>query len=50
MSWGFLRHEDRYQKPTIEGRNAAVIGVRVRARHQAGAGLVAEAVFAPSLS
>jgi uptake hydrogenase large subunit len=25
MSWGYLPHEDRYQKPTIEGRNAAVI-------------------------
>ncbi|MDJ0745027.1 MAG: nickel-dependent hydrogenase large subunit [Xenococcaceae cyanobacterium MO_167.B27] len=25
MSWGYLPHEDRYQKPTIEGRNSAVI-------------------------
>lgn len=23
-SWGYLPHEDKYQKPTIEGRNAAV--------------------------
>lgn len=25
VSWGYLPHEDRYQKPTIEGRSAAVI-------------------------
>jgi hydrogenase large subunit len=25
LSWGYLPHEDRYQKPTIEGRNAALI-------------------------
>ena len=25
MSWGYLPHEDKYNKPTIEGRNAAVI-------------------------
>lgn len=25
VSWGYLPHEDRYQKPTIEGRNAALI-------------------------
>ncbi len=25
MSWGYLPHEDRYQKPTIDGRNAALI-------------------------
>jgi len=25
ISWGYLPHEDRYQKPTIETRNAAVI-------------------------
>lgn len=25
VSWGYLPHEDRYNKPTIEGRNAAVI-------------------------
>lgn len=25
VSWGYLPHEDKYQKPTIEGRNAAVI-------------------------
>jgi hydrogenase large subunit len=24
VSWGYLPHEDRYQKPTVEGRNAAV--------------------------
>ncbi|MEA5499320.1 nickel-dependent hydrogenase large subunit [Limnoraphis robusta Tam1] len=25
MSWGYLPHEDRYQRPTIAGRNGAVI-------------------------
>ncbi len=25
MSWGYLPHEDRYQHPTVEGRNGAVI-------------------------
>ena len=25
MSWGYLPHEDKYQKPTIEGRDAALI-------------------------
>jgi hydrogenase large subunit len=25
LSWGYLPHEDRYQQPTIEGRDAAVI-------------------------
>jgi len=25
ISWGYLPHEDRYQKPTIESRNASVI-------------------------
>ncbi|ALA58064.1 nickel-dependent hydrogenase large subunit [Nitrospira moscoviensis] len=25
VSWGYLPHEDKYQKPTIEGRAAAVI-------------------------
>jgi uptake hydrogenase large subunit len=25
VSWGYLPHEDRYQKPTIDGRNAALI-------------------------
>jgi Ni,Fe-hydrogenase I large subunit len=25
ISWGYLPHPDRYQKPTIDGRNAAVI-------------------------
>jgi Ni,Fe-hydrogenase I large subunit len=25
MSWGYLPHEDRYQKPTVDGRNDAVI-------------------------
>jgi Ni,Fe-hydrogenase I large subunit len=25
LTWGYLPHEDRYQKPTIEGRNDAVI-------------------------
>jgi hydrogenase large subunit len=25
VSWGYLPHEDKYQKPTIDGRNAAVI-------------------------
>jgi hydrogenase large subunit len=25
ISWGYLPHEDRYQKPTIDGRNAALI-------------------------
>ena len=25
VTWGYLPHEDRYNKPTIEGRNAAVI-------------------------
>ncbi|BAP17912.1 nickel-dependent hydrogenase large subunit [cyanobacterium endosymbiont of Epithemia turgida] len=25
LTWGYLPHEDRYQKPTIESRNAAVI-------------------------
>lgn len=25
LSWGYLPHEDRYQEPTIDGRNAAVI-------------------------
>ncbi|MBW4566526.1 MAG: nickel-dependent hydrogenase large subunit [Tolypothrix carrinoi HA7290-LM1] len=25
VTWGYLPHEDRYQKPTIEGRNAATI-------------------------
>ncbi len=25
LSWGYLPHEDRYQKPTIEGRNDAVV-------------------------
>lgn len=25
ISWGYLPHEDKYQKPTIEGRNAALI-------------------------
>ena len=25
MSWGYLPHEDKYQRPTIEGRNAAMI-------------------------
>ncbi len=25
ITWGYLPHEDKYQKPTIEGRNAAVI-------------------------
>ena len=25
ISWGYLPQEDRYQKPTIEGRNAALI-------------------------
>ncbi|MBU6450368.1 MAG: nickel-dependent hydrogenase large subunit [Cyanobacteria bacterium REEB67] len=24
ISWGYLPHEDKYQKPTIEGRNAAL--------------------------
>jgi uptake hydrogenase large subunit len=24
VSWGYLPHEDKYQKPTIEGRNAAM--------------------------
>ncbi len=25
MTWGYLPHEDKYNKPTIDGRNAAVI-------------------------
>lgn len=25
VSWGYLPHEDKYNKPTIEGRNAAMI-------------------------
>src|ERR1700734_4310155 len=25
VSWGYLPHEDKYQKPTIDGRNAALI-------------------------
>ena len=25
VSWGYLPHEDKYNRPTIEGRNAAVI-------------------------
>jgi Ni,Fe-hydrogenase I large subunit len=25
VSWGYLPHEDKYQKPTIAGRNAAVL-------------------------
>ncbi|MCF6193459.1 MAG: nickel-dependent hydrogenase large subunit [Kangiellaceae bacterium] len=25
VSWGYLPHEDKYNKPTIEGRNSAVI-------------------------
>ena len=25
ISWGYLPHEDKYNKPTIEGRNAALI-------------------------
>ncbi|MGA1600307.1 MAG: nickel-dependent hydrogenase large subunit [bacterium] len=25
VTWGYIAHEDRYQKPTIEGRNAAMI-------------------------
>ncbi len=25
VSWGYLPHEDKYNKPTIEGRNAAVV-------------------------
>ena len=25
ISWGYLPHEDKYQKPTIDGRNAALI-------------------------
>jgi hydrogenase large subunit len=25
VSWGYLPHEDEYQKPTIDGRNAALI-------------------------
>ena len=25
VSWGYLPHEDKYNKPTIEGRNAALI-------------------------
>ncbi|MEM9694070.1 MAG: nickel-dependent hydrogenase large subunit, partial [Myxococcota bacterium] len=25
VTWGYLPHEDRYQNPTIDGRNAAVI-------------------------
>ncbi|MCF6275902.1 MAG: nickel-dependent hydrogenase large subunit, partial [Robiginitomaculum sp.] len=25
ISWGYLPHEDKYNKPTIEGRNAAMI-------------------------
>ena len=25
VTWGYLPHEDRYQKPTIEGRNSALI-------------------------
>ena len=25
MTWGYLPHEDKYQRPTIDGRNAAVI-------------------------
>jgi len=25
LSWGYLPHEDKYQKPTIDGRNAALI-------------------------
>jgi hydrogenase large subunit len=25
ISWGYLPHEDKYNKPTIDGRNAAVI-------------------------
>ncbi len=25
LTWGYLPHEDKYQHPTIEGRNAAVI-------------------------
>ena len=25
MTWGYLPHEDKYQNPTIEGRNAALI-------------------------
>lgn len=25
VTWGYLPHEDKYQKPTIDGRNAAVI-------------------------
>ena len=25
VTWGYLAHEDKYQKPTIEGRNSAMI-------------------------
>ncbi|MEP7012145.1 MAG: nickel-dependent hydrogenase large subunit [Acidobacteriota bacterium] len=25
LSWGYLPHEDKYQKPTVEGRNEALI-------------------------
>lgn len=25
VTWGYLPHEDKYQKPTVEGRNAALI-------------------------
>ena len=25
VTWGYIPHEDKYNKPTIEGRNAAVI-------------------------
>ena len=25
VSWGYLPHEDKYNKPTIDGRNAALI-------------------------
>ncbi len=25
VTWGYLPHEDKYNKPTIEGRNGAVI-------------------------
>jgi uptake hydrogenase large subunit len=25
LSWGYLPHEDKYQRPTIDGRNAALI-------------------------
>jgi Ni,Fe-hydrogenase I large subunit len=25
ITWGYLPHEDKYQKPTIEGRNAALL-------------------------